>query len=69
MLGSFPLGTTLLRARRKKKKEDEDEVFIIQEYLCIMLVSFIVDVHGNPYLFVVVCAQEVILRYDDEPHL
>ena len=34
--------------KEEEKKEDEDQVSIIQEYLCIMLVSFILDVHGLP---------------------
>ena len=52
----------LYSGQEGRKKEDKDEVlvFIVQEYLCLMLVSFMLDVHCQ--LSRVVCAQEVILR-------
>ena len=37
----------LYSGQEEEEKEDKDEVlvFIVQEYLCLMLVSFMLDVH------------------------
>ena len=40
-------GYSFTQGKKEEKQEDKDEVlvFIVQEYLCLMLVSFMLDVH------------------------
>lgn len=40
-------GYSFTQGKKEEEKEDKDEVlvFIVQEYLCLMLVSFMLDVH------------------------